>query len=86
MKKEIIREIFTLITCLVVMMVATVQTKGMLFKNKVRETVSHQQTVSQVANDTIHTLSDGTIVINTTYLSKDINGFGGNVPLKIFSV
>ena len=34
--------------------------------------------------DTMRTLDDGTKVINTTVLGKDITGYGGNVPLEIY--
>lgn len=36
------------------------------------------------AADTMRTLADGTIVVNTTSLAKDISGFGGPVPLEIY--
>ena len=32
----------------------------------------------------MRTLDDGTKVINTTVLGKDITGYGGNVPLEIY--
>lgn len=34
--------------------------------------------------DTLRTLEDGTIVINTTYLAKDIKGFGRTLSLDIY--
>lgn len=34
--------------------------------------------------NTIQTLEDGTQVINTTDLAKDISGYGGRVPLEIY--
>ena len=33
--------------------------------------------------DTIRTLDDGTVVVNTTALGKDIIGYSGTVPLEI---
>lgn len=36
-----------------------------------------------VKNDTLQTLADGTMVVNTTGLGADITGYAGKVPLKI---
>ncbi len=36
-----------------------------------------------VDNDTLRTLSDGSIVVNTTDLASDIAGYAGKVPLEI---
>ncbi len=37
-----------------------------------------------VESDTMVVLSDGTMVVNTADLGKDIEGYGGRVPLKIY--
>lgn len=34
-------------------------------------------------NDTLQTLPDGSIVVNTSFLAADIVGYAGKVPLKI---
>lgn len=36
-----------------------------------------------VANDTLRTLKDGSMVINTSFLASDISGYAGKVPLEI---
>ena len=46
--------------------------------------VSKTSEVSKkTGNDTLRTLADGSIVINTTALASDISGYGGKVPLEI---
>ncbi len=37
-----------------------------------------------VESDTMVAMDDGTVVINTAELGKDIEGYGGRVPLKIY--
>lgn len=37
-----------------------------------------------VDNDTLRTLADGTMVVNTAVLGKDVSGFGGLVPLNVY--
>lgn len=45
---------------------------------------SNGKKVTKARVDTLRTLDDGTVVINTTYLAKDVKGFGGAVPLEIY--
>lgn len=42
-----------------------------------------EATEETVKSDTVRVEKDGTIVVNTTPLAKDIVGYGGNVPLEI---
>lgn len=44
---------------------------------------SHSSVAKPADNDTLRTLPDGTIVVNTTELASDVRGFGGKVPLEI---
>lgn len=37
-----------------------------------------------VDNDTLRTLADGTMVVNTVVLGNDVSGFGGPVPLFVY--
>ncbi len=41
------------------------------------------ETKRAVSNDTLRTLADGSMVINTSALASDISGYGGKVPLEI---
>ena len=79
MKK--LQQILLLIACLLVVAVAAVQRDGKLLGNSV---FSNEKKVTKARVDTLRTLDDGTVVINTTYLAKDVKGFGGAVPLEIY--
>ena len=79
MKK--LQQILLLIACLLVIAVAAVQRDGKLLGNSV---FSNEKKVTKARVDTLRTLDDGTVVINTTYLAKDVKGFGGAVPLDIY--
>lgn len=78
MKK--LQQILLLIACLLVVAVAAVQRDGKLLGNSV---FNNEKKVTKARVDTLRTLDDGTVVINTTYLAKDVKGFGGAVPLDI---
>lgn len=79
MKK--LQQILLLIACLLVVAVAAVQRDSKLLGNSV---FSNGKKVTKARVDTLRTLDDGTVVINTTYLAKDVKGFGGAVPLEIY--
>lgn len=64
------------------MVVAAVQRNGKVWGHELGK--SDEQTDTAAASDTMRTLADGTIVVNTTTLAKDISGFGGQVPLEIY--
>ena len=76
-----LQQIFLLFACILVLAVAAVQRDGKLLGNRVFS--SDKKDVKNKI-DTLRTLDDGTVVINTTYLAKDIKGFGGTVPLEIY--
>lgn len=73
-------QVVILITCLLVMATAAIQRDGRVWGHDLLKS-STDTTTTKVASDTMRTLSDGTIVINTTTLAKDISGYGGPVPL-----
>lgn len=68
---------------IVVMLLATVaiMRDGRVVGCDVERLLEDQES-SEVAIET--TLADGTVVINTTSIGKDIIGFGGRTPLKIY--
>lgn len=41
------------------------------------------ETAKSIANDTLQTLADGSMIINTSALASDITGYAGKVPLEI---
>ena len=79
MKK--LQQLFLLLACILVLAVAAVQRDGKLLGNRV---FSSDEKGAKNKIDTLRTLEDGTVVINTTYLAKDVKGFGGTVPLEIY--
>ncbi len=82
MKKEKIKQVFCLITCIMVIIAVAI--------NRDHKVLGHDLTTQATINskttkvDTMRTEPDGTIVINTTELGKDIKGYGGRVPLEIY--
>ena len=81
MKKA--EQIVLLLTCLLVMAVAAVQRDGRVWGHSLAK-VANANSVAAAGYDTIRTESDGTVVVNTTGLAKDISGYGGAVPLEIY--
>ena len=79
MKK--LQQLFLLLACILVLAVAAVQRDGKLLGNRV---FSNDNKETKTKIDTLRTLDDGRVVINTTYLAKDVKGFGGAVPLEIY--
>ena len=79
MKK--LQQLFLLLACILVLAVAAVQRDGKLLGNRV---FSNDNKEAKNKTDTLRTLDDGRVVINTTYLAKDVKGFGGTVPLEIY--
>lgn len=80
MKK--IEQIMLLLTCLAIMVVSAMQRDGKIWGHDMAKTASADTTASDSINP-MTTLSDGTTIINTTTLGKDILGYVGTVPLEI---
>lgn len=76
-----LQQIFILFACILVVAAAAVQRDGKLLGNRILSDIKNAE---KTKIDTLRTLEDGTVVINTTYLAKDIKGFGGTVPLEIY--
>ena len=76
-----LQQIIYLFACILVLAVAAVQRDGKLLGNHVLSK-DKQETKNKI--DTLRTLDDGTVVLNTTFLAKDVKGFAGAVPLEIY--
>ena len=76
-----LQQIILLFACILVLAVAAVQRDGKLLGNHVLSK-DKQETKNKI--DTLRTLDDGTVVLNTTFLAKDVKGFAGVVPLEIY--
>lgn len=80
MKK--LQQVCMLAVCMLILMIAAVQRDGKIWGHRLKATKADSLKTAKV--DTMRTLDDGTKVINTTVLGKDITGYGGNVPLEIY--
>ena len=78
MKKT--RHIIMLITCLVVVIVVAIQRDNKLMGHAI--ICDEKENTEEVVTE--KTLGDGTLVINTADLGKDISGYGGPTPLEIY--
>ena len=79
MKK--VEQILLLFTCFLVIAVAAVQRDGKILGHDLKASAD---TAKTEAVSPMTTLSDGTQVVNTTELGKDVSGYGGKVPLEIY--
>lgn len=80
MKK--LQQILMLATCMFVLMVAAIQRDGKVWGRSIKTMLADSVKTAKI--DTMRTLDDGTKVINTTELGKDIVGYSGAVPLDIY--
>lgn len=80
MKK--LEQLILLLTCLCVIAVAAVQRDGRILGHDLNAPAD--TTKAEKAVNPMTTLADGTQVINTTDLGKDVSGYGGKVPLEIY--
>jgi uncharacterized protein with FMN-binding domain len=75
---KIVYQILSLVTCLLLVIAVSIRRDGRLLGHDLQP-----MDETAVSSDTLRTLADGTIIINTTSLGKDIIGYGGRVPLEI---
>lgn len=73
-----LQQMLCLLTCVLMVVAVSIRRDGKV----VGRSVKNQQTVSQKA-DPMVVLDDGSALLNTSELGKDIVGYGGNVPLEI---
>ena len=75
-----IQQVCSLLVCLIILSSLAIvkygEWMGMELKPKT-------ETAKNVANDTLRTLADGSMVVNTSALASDISGYAGKVPLEI---
>lgn len=73
-----LQQLLCLLTCVLMVVAVSIRRDGKVAGWNVK----NQQTVSQKA-DPMVVLDDGSALLNTSELGKDIVGYGGNVPLEI---
>ncbi len=81
-KKGLIVRLMSLFVCLLILSAAAMLRNGRLLGTDLRK-LHMEDTVNSVSEDTVSVLSDGSIVVNTKFLAKDVAGYGGPVPLRI---
>ncbi len=78
-KLKIMQQAFSLIACVLMLSSVVILHKGKWWGHEL-----NTPTIAQTpTTEPLRTLDNGTIVVNTTTLGKDIVGYGGNVPLEI---
>lgn len=70
-----LQQLLCLLTCVLMVAAVSIRRDGKVAGRNVME----QQTVSQKAEPMV-VLEDGSVLLNTSELGKDIVGYGGNVP------
>lgn len=74
--------LLSLVVVMLVLSAAAILRDGRIFGHDLRQTHAAVASVAQ-GSDTLEVQPDGTFVVNTRVLAKDVQGYGGQVPLKI---
>ena len=75
-----IQQVCSLLVCLLILSSLAIVKQGEWMGQELKQKT---EAAKGVDNDTLRTLPDGTMVINTTSLGTDITGYAGKVPLEI---
>ena len=75
-----LQQVCSLLVCLMLLSSLAIVKYGEWMGHELKPKV---ETAKSVENDTVRTLADGSMVINTTSLGADIQGYAGKVPLEI---
>lgn len=87
--KNFITTLLSLVVVVLILSAAAIVRDGRIFGFNLRDggTAQHGVLASSAAqtanNDTLSVMPDGAIVVNTRLLAKDVQGYGGPVPLRI---
>lgn len=81
-RKGIMIRLLSLVVVMLVLSAAAILRDGRIFGHDLRQTHAAVASVAQ-GSDTLSVQPDGTFVVNTGVLAKDVQGYGGPVPLKI---
>ena len=76
-----LKAILLLVVSFIIILVASIQRDGKVFGHHLKS--ENSKAITKSVNDTMHIAEDGSYVINTMQLGKNITGYGGNVPLEI---
>lgn len=78
-RKGFVARLLSLVVVVLILAAAAILRDGRILGHDLRE--AHEATVQK--NDTLEVTPDGAFVVNTKPLAKDVQGYGGPVPLKI---
>lgn len=81
-RKGIMIRLLSLVVVMLVLSAAAILRDGRIFGHDLRQTHAAVVSVAQ-GSDTLEVQPDGTFVVNTRVLAKDVQGYGGPMPLKI---
>lgn len=81
-RKGFMIRLLSLVVVMLVLSAAAILRDGRIFGHDLRQTHAAVASVAQ-GSDTLSVQPDGTFVVNTGVLAKDVQGYGGPVPLKI---
>lgn len=80
--KNFIVRLISIAVVVLVLAAGAILRDGKIFGHDLRDAHTTQATAT-LQGDTISRLPDGSIVVNTKPLAKDVSGYGGPVPLRI---
>lgn len=80
--KNFLTTLLSLVVVVLILSAAAIVRDGKIFGFDLRD-VPTKSAVVAVDNDTLSVMPDGAIVVNTRLLAKDVQGYGGPVPLRI---
>ena len=78
-RKGFVARLLSLVVVVLVLAAAAILRDGRILGHDLRE--AHE--TKALKNDTLEVTPDGALVVNTKGLAKDVQGYGGPVPLKI---
>ena len=78
-RKGFVARLLSLVVVVLILAVAAILRDGRILGHDLRE--AHE--AKALKNDTLEVTPDGAFVVNTKPLAKDVQGYGGPVPLKI---
>ena len=78
-RKGFVARLLSLVVVVLILAAAAILRDGRILGHDLRE--AHEATA--LKNDTLEVKPDGALVVNTKALAKDVQGYGGPVPLKI---
>lgn len=81
-RKGIMIRLLSLVVVVLILAAAAILRDGRILGHDLRQTHAAVASVAQ-GSDTLSVQPDGTFVVNTRVLAKDVQGYGGPVPLKI---